>query len=712
MEADRAAAQKLADRMATPPEQSSPLLPARVRRSDDDLQRDRAEEALIRRAAGAGFGNSPARSRGTPSPAARQHARSTPSSACRTSSAPVGTELGQRQRSPEGYTRTRSPPPRSTDEALAELRQLRAEAGGLSPVAAHHKVVSGTSPPPRRAESPTPPNDNALAELERQLKADAGGRSGGELFDRHHTPPAAAAKPPPRVAEMAHATNNISANLHDVLKIEKEQIRGITVVSLLSGFGRLFADGGQAARDDPHGTFAHSHPVEALDWFVSHSWRSPRAVKLLGLLLHFNRRDAATACAFATMLVCVAETLYFESLPPWLKFTGPNTFTDFSEIELGKGCAVVGYVTLTFFLFGAHVVRQALGAKPVECFLDVACIPQADPAAKQRGIASLGALLDRSERMLILLDKEYFTRLWCIFELAAFAKRAGMHRLEIVQLHSALTEWSVFLLMMLANVHSLIFTPFSDDGAIVGNVGLASIIVPMMIPQLRATVWANESADAVERLRNFSLDDAQCQGAEDRAAILDLIAKWYTDTSVELPPDERVRLGHHRFEQFVRQDVRLAVEKQHVRTRFSTTTVVMTLFAMCAPMLDVIASPDLDLYDCVTMATNVALFVGVGFPLWAIGLLFSSRVISALDRGGIHSVVARYSIGTLCMLIGTAINLAVCGVLTMPAQALLGLDDDVGSGWLPAGDGLDAMQRKQLKLQALFLVAVGLGLRL
>ena len=41
MEADRAAAQKMADRMATPPEQSSPLLPARVRRSDD-LQRDRA----------------------------------------------------------------------------------------------------------------------------------------------------------------------------------------------------------------------------------------------------------------------------------------------------------------------------------------------------------------------------------------------------------------------------------------------------------------------------------------------------------------------------------------------------------------------------------------------------------------------------------------------------------------------------------------------
>ena len=137
------------------------------------------------------------------------------------------------------------------------------------------------------------------------------------------------------------------------------------------------------------------------------------------------------------MLVCVAETLYFEPAALAQVHPGPNTFTDFSEIELGKGCAVVGYVTLVFFLFGAHVVRQALGGKPVECFLDVACIPQADPAAKQRGIASLGALLDRSERMLILLDKEYFTRLWCVFELAAFAKRAGMHRLEIVQLLGA-----------------------------------------------------------------------------------------------------------------------------------------------------------------------------------------------------------------------------------------------------------------------------------
>ena len=47
-------------------------------------------------------------------------------------------------------------------------------------------------------------------------------------------------------------------------------------------------------------------------------------------------------------------------------------------------------------------------------FLDICCISQDDPIKKARGIESLGALLDRSERMLVLLDENYFKRLWCV----------------------------------------------------------------------------------------------------------------------------------------------------------------------------------------------------------------------------------------------------------------------------------------------------------
>ena len=90
---------------------------------------------------------------------------------------------------------------------------------------------------------------------------------------------------------MAPTADARAASLHDVLSLEKENLRGITLSSLLGGFGRLFADGGKAARDDPHGTYATSHPVDSLGYFVSHSWRSPRLVKYLAMLLFFHRRD-------------------------------------------------------------------------------------------------------------------------------------------------------------------------------------------------------------------------------------------------------------------------------------------------------------------------------------------------------------------------------------------------------------------------------------
>ena len=37
-----------------------------------------------------------------------------------------------------------------------------------------------------------------------------------------------------------------------------------------------------------------------------------------------------------------------------------------------------------------------------------------------RGALSLRAYLDRSDRMLVLLDESYFSRLWCVWEVAAF----------------------------------------------------------------------------------------------------------------------------------------------------------------------------------------------------------------------------------------------------------------------------------------------------
>ena len=69
---------------------------------------------------------------------------------------------------------------------------------------------------------------------------------------------------------------------------------------------------------------------------------------------------------------------------------------------------------LLIALFGWH---RLSGTGRRSLFLDIACICQNDAVRKARGIESLGALLDRSETMIVLMDETYFTRLWCAFEI-------------------------------------------------------------------------------------------------------------------------------------------------------------------------------------------------------------------------------------------------------------------------------------------------------
>ena len=294
-----------------------------------------------------------------------------------------------------------------------------------------------------------------------------------------------------------------------------------------------------------------------------------------------------------------------------------------------------------------------------------------------------------------------------------------MHRVQIVQLHSALLEWTIVLTVVLANLAIILVLPLLPESEAAGlsGVGLVlCVLLPMIRPcGIRAMIWADQSAEAIERLRYFRLEDALCEGAEDRTAILSLIASWYADSwgpltkstpnQGALPPAEAVRLGHHRFEQFVRFDVRLAVEAQHVRARFSHTTVAMALLVLSAPLLDALASPETSLVTCFEMATNLALMAAFALPLWAVALWLAARVVSALERRGSIAII-RYTIGLSIVLAITALNLSALTALTLPVQTLL-----QGSGWQQAGDGLETAQRQQLKLQALCLAAVWAGLR-
>merc|ERR1719336_3726665 len=56
-------------------------------------------------------------------------------------------------------------------------------------------------------------------------------------------------------------------------------------------------------------------------------------------------------------------------------------------------------------------------------FFDGLCISQDDPERKKAGIRALGAFVSRSQRMVVISDRSYWKRLWCLLEIAAFVHK-------------------------------------------------------------------------------------------------------------------------------------------------------------------------------------------------------------------------------------------------------------------------------------------------
>ena len=60
--------------------------------------------------------------------------------------------------------------------------------------------------------------------------------------------------------------------------------------------------------------------------------------------------------------------------------------------------------------------------------MDKLCINQATDETKAAGVAGFKRFLGRCDKMVAFIGPSYFQRLWCVYELATFTKRHGMHK--------------------------------------------------------------------------------------------------------------------------------------------------------------------------------------------------------------------------------------------------------------------------------------------
>ncbi|CAE7747123.1 PRN1 [Symbiodinium pilosum] len=261
--------------------------------------------------------------------------------------------------------------------------------------------------------------------------------------------------------------------------------------------------------------YSFSEVTSELDEFWSHSWRTKVWVKYASILLLANGLPAFLVGTLAALVA--------------------------------GGLSAARYVWCTPAGTLAYYLTLLLWRRKKKVFLDIACINQEDGGLKAEGLISMGAFLKRSKSFLVLWDSTYVSRLWCMFEMAAFLRS---HELDK------------------GAEESLVVCPvFVGPALLIGHLGLCTLFMLYLfspVPQIPwgvlficglafpcltlftfAMIAHCRSIDIIQKqVQNFSIDNSwsQCcacghvvpdsgeQMICDRTIILRCIAAWFGST--------------------------------------------------------------------------------------------------------------------------------------------------------------------------------------
>ncbi|CAE8735749.1 unnamed protein product [Polarella glacialis] len=228
---------------------------------------------------------------------------------------------------------------------------------------------------------------------------------------------------------MAIARTSSDTSLHDRTSTALHSLqhpgsrmhqRGVSLATVMDFGGRHF---GPNAGEKDHD--ALSFPTRKYDVFISHTWRTGRMAKYAALLYYTSLLPALCAGLAAGILAFVLQVNGM--LPAFGIMQRRETAEIYEPLHGSLWCTVMGgctcFATLVMWARLLDLAESTRGTR-VSYFFDRLCINQSDVELKQAGIDSIGAYLRNSDSMLVLWAPEYFTRLWCVFELAVFLEKS------------------------------------------------------------------------------------------------------------------------------------------------------------------------------------------------------------------------------------------------------------------------------------------------
>lgn len=338
--------------------------------------------------------------------------------------------------------------------------------------------------------------------------------------------------------------------------VEPGLVRAVPIRLILRTRAEKFASNEGTVAD-----YKLSAPTDEIDYFLSHSWRASRHAKYLTLWVFFRLPTAVVgAVTFGTIAFVLTAT---RVLPATHTAQGrwPDTRGDL-ETESSMWCQAFSVIGLVLALMAQEFAEWHNLVRGSTCFLDKLCIHQCDTELKSRGIRSIGLFVCRSRYMLILWSPEYFTRLWCCFEVAAFqqgereaggkSRRPSIIFRPLVLGPAVVTLGICLFLVFLWQRFALVARSSTSiaKAVVIGSLALtSSITAPVLFPYTRSR------QDLFHQLKTFSFADAQCFDPADRALITRLLQRWHATAG-----DEGAAVAA--FEQEVREDIGALVQEQ------------------------------------------------------------------------------------------------------------------------------------------------------
>ena len=143
-----------------------------------------------------------------------------------------------------------------------------------------------------------------------------------------------------------------------------------------------------------------AHKVSKVELFISHSWKCPSWQKLLALC-HFLNLDLAM---FLSFFACIFAVIF-------LVLRSGSLSAVAQEPESLLSGSLYWWPVFAFVMtyFCGHLLSNK------SFWFDRLCIDQENLLRRCQALKAVPAFVAQSERMIILLDETYFSRLWCIY---------------------------------------------------------------------------------------------------------------------------------------------------------------------------------------------------------------------------------------------------------------------------------------------------------